>query len=334
MPLDEFVGVVETLKERISSHRDVLSANEYRTRVSLIDPLLCALGWDTADPESVMLEYEPDTVIESDDQVDYALIQQGLPIVLVEAKRGSRNLDNRKYFTQLFEYFGKTPSAEIGILTNGIEYRCYSDRQNQNVMDSKPFFNVDITSLSPRDVEILESFSRNKYDLEEAIRLSEQKKEELKKSLIENRESDPIREREVPMSGTWKTLEDYHDDRQNNALKKETPTAVRFPDETVQRLSSWKTLTLAVGGWLINKGFLHRGNCTVPATKSGFLIANHEPLHSNGTAFKNPHELADGIFIPVQGSKRTGIPSQMLRVSWGLMNHCGQDSSQVLLKTG
>ena len=29
MLLDELVGVIETLKERISSHRDVLSANEY-----------------------------------------------------------------------------------------------------------------------------------------------------------------------------------------------------------------------------------------------------------------------------------------------------------------
>ena len=51
--LDELVDVIETLKSRINEHRSVLQGNEAQTRLSLIDPLLRALGWDTADPALV-----------------------------------------------------------------------------------------------------------------------------------------------------------------------------------------------------------------------------------------------------------------------------------------
>ena len=58
MPLDDLVSVIETLKERLQTHRQDLEANETRTRMALIDPLLQALGWDTADPALVLPEYE------------------------------------------------------------------------------------------------------------------------------------------------------------------------------------------------------------------------------------------------------------------------------------
>ena len=50
MPLDDLISVTETLKERLRTHQSVLQGNETRTRMALIDPLLSALGWDTADP--------------------------------------------------------------------------------------------------------------------------------------------------------------------------------------------------------------------------------------------------------------------------------------------
>lgn len=50
MPLESLHSLVDTLKERIVEHGDVLKGNEWLTRYSLIDPLLRELGWDTADP--------------------------------------------------------------------------------------------------------------------------------------------------------------------------------------------------------------------------------------------------------------------------------------------
>ena len=85
MPLDDLVSVVETLKSRLQTHRHVLQANETRTRMALIDPLLQALGWDTADPALVLPEYE---VSGQRERPDYALLDgAGKPVALVEAKR-------------------------------------------------------------------------------------------------------------------------------------------------------------------------------------------------------------------------------------------------------
>ena len=61
MPLDDLTGVIETLQQRIRQHGPItLRANETRTRMALIDPLLCALGWNTADPALVTPEYRVD----------------------------------------------------------------------------------------------------------------------------------------------------------------------------------------------------------------------------------------------------------------------------------
>ena len=44
MPLDALVNVIDTLQERIATHRQLLQDSETRTRMALIDPLLTALG--------------------------------------------------------------------------------------------------------------------------------------------------------------------------------------------------------------------------------------------------------------------------------------------------
>ena len=48
MLLDELIRVIETIENRIERHGNSLRENETRTRMALIDPLLSALGWDTA----------------------------------------------------------------------------------------------------------------------------------------------------------------------------------------------------------------------------------------------------------------------------------------------
>lgn len=69
MLLDELVGVIDTLKQRIRTHGATLRANEIRTRVALIDPLLVALSWDVSDPALVTPEYNV-----GNGRADYALL--------------------------------------------------------------------------------------------------------------------------------------------------------------------------------------------------------------------------------------------------------------------
>ena len=173
MPQDNLVEVIDVLKGRIEAQRGAIGASERQTRASLIDPLLQALGWDIGDPASVTQEYKADIGIKSNEQVDYALLQDGQPVALLEAKSANTSLNNHSHLSQLYRYF--TPSsAKLGILTNGIQYRFYSDVARDNVMDTNPFMQVDITDLSARDKLILACFSKGGFNLEDAIRLSEE----------------------------------------------------------------------------------------------------------------------------------------------------------------
>ena len=50
-------NVIRQLRFRVQNHGDYLSSvDETRTRYTLIDPVLRALGWDLADPSQVRVE--------------------------------------------------------------------------------------------------------------------------------------------------------------------------------------------------------------------------------------------------------------------------------------
>jgi predicted transport protein len=96
------------------------SLKETPTRAIIIDPLLEALGWDVRDPDEVQLEYP--TV--DGKSVDYALLINQKPVLLVEAKPLDDPLNDVKGITQVVGY-----AANDGIvwciLTNGIVWKVY-----------------------------------------------------------------------------------------------------------------------------------------------------------------------------------------------------------------
>ena len=48
----------------------------------------------------------------------------------------------------------------IAILTNGVSWKFFADLDKPNVMDSHPFFEVDLMNLSDADLDELERFSK------------------------------------------------------------------------------------------------------------------------------------------------------------------------------
>ena len=68
--LDALVSAIESLQERIRRDHETIGSNEIRTRTALVDPLLNALGWDTADPAMVIPEYAA-----GGGAADYALLK-------------------------------------------------------------------------------------------------------------------------------------------------------------------------------------------------------------------------------------------------------------------
>ena len=87
-------------------------------------------------------------------------MQNGKPIILIEAKSATSDLNN-EHASQLFRYFSVT-DVRFGILTNGLQYRFHSDLEKSNHMDEKPFLIIDLFLTSTRALLAqLERSSRN-----------------------------------------------------------------------------------------------------------------------------------------------------------------------------
>ncbi|MGN6293921.1 MAG: type I restriction endonuclease [Chitinophagaceae bacterium] len=94
--------------------------------------------------------------------VDYAIMKDGQPAILVECKHWGESLDPHN--SQLFRYF-HTTSAKFGLLSNGIIYRFYTDLAQPNKMDEKPFFEFSVTDIKDNQVEELKKFHKSYFDV-------------------------------------------------------------------------------------------------------------------------------------------------------------------------
>ncbi|MCI7247878.1 MAG: type I restriction endonuclease [Campylobacter sp.] len=164
----ELKDKLEKFAERIANLKDTIQTEE-ATKHSLVLPFFQILGYDIFDPNVVVPEFTADVGIKKGEKVDYAIMHDGNPFVIVEAKNHTENLD--KHTGQLFRYF-TTVSAKFAILTNGIEYRFYSDIDNTNKMDEKPFLVIDLENLLSRDVKALERFSKENLNIDEILEMA------------------------------------------------------------------------------------------------------------------------------------------------------------------
>jgi predicted type IV restriction endonuclease len=136
---------------------------EEATKTSLIMPFLRILGYDVFDPFEVQPEFIADIGIKKGEKVDYAILKDEKPIILIECKHYADGLDPHN--SQLFRYF-HTTEAKFSLLTNGLEYRFYTDLVSPNKMDEKPFFEFKITEMRDNEIAELRKFHKSVFDLE------------------------------------------------------------------------------------------------------------------------------------------------------------------------
>ena len=132
---------------------------EEATKTSFVMPFIQALGYNVFDPTEVVPEYTADVGTKKGEKVDYAIVRDGRPIILIEAKSATSNL-NEEHASQLFRYFSVT-EARFGILTNGLQYRFYADLEKENHMDEKPFLIIDILNFDSRPMSQLKKFTKS-----------------------------------------------------------------------------------------------------------------------------------------------------------------------------
>lgn len=148
------------LSERVSSIKSNILTEE-ATKMSMIVPFFQLLGYDVFNPLEFCPEYTADIGIKKGEKVDYAVMINGEPVILIECKSCTETLD--KHSSQLFRYFG-TSSAKFGILTNGLIYRFFTDLDEANKMDLTPFLEIDMENLKDSLIPSLKKFCKGEFD--------------------------------------------------------------------------------------------------------------------------------------------------------------------------
>jgi predicted type IV restriction endonuclease len=161
----DFKDEIKAFGDRAEKLKSQISTEE-ATKNAFIMPFIKALGYDVFNPLEVVPEFVADIGIKKGEKVDYAILRDGQPSILVECKHWSENLDVHN--SQLFRYF-HTTKAKFGILSNGIVYRFYTDLVEANKMDEKPFLEFNVTDIKDNQIEELKKFHKSYFDVDNIV---------------------------------------------------------------------------------------------------------------------------------------------------------------------
>lgn len=149
---------VEQLKERIET--------EESTKHAFTLPFINILGYDSFNPTEVVPEFTADLGLKKGEKVDYAIFQKENPILIIECKHWKQDLNVHN--SQLFRYFHVT-KTRFALLTNGITYRFYTDLEESNKMDEKPFLEFNILNIKENIVKEIEKFHKSRFDVSKIV---------------------------------------------------------------------------------------------------------------------------------------------------------------------
>lgn len=162
MEKEEFSTNIKAISKRVKSLKNSLDTEE-ATKTSLIMPFFQTLGYDIFNPSEFIPEYTADVGIKKGEKVDYAIVLDDKLQILVEAKAVNEELT--KHDSQLFRYFGTT-DAKFSILTNGDEYKFYTDLDQPNKMDAAPFLKINLSKLRDNQISELFKFTKDNFNVE------------------------------------------------------------------------------------------------------------------------------------------------------------------------
>lgn len=153
---------LKDLSVRIESQRQMLQTEE-AMKTAIILKMLSALEYDVFDPSEVIPEFTADVGIKKGEKVDYAIQIGGRISILIECKGPSTPLD-LKHASQLYRYFTVT-DAKFAILTNGYDWEFYTDLDEPNRMDKRPFLAFSLNDIDATSAAELSRFRKSVYDV-------------------------------------------------------------------------------------------------------------------------------------------------------------------------
>ncbi|CAM6859087.1 MULTISPECIES: type I restriction endonuclease [Enterobacter] len=250
----EFTEKLNALSNKIKQQLEVINTEE-ATKTAFVMPFIHnVLGYDVFDPSEVTPEFICDVGTKKGEKIDYAIMKNNDVQILIECKKIGEPL-NINHASQLFRYFHVT-NARISILTNGQNYKFFTDLDAPNKMDEKPFLEVDLLDIDENIIPELKKLTKSSFDLESIINAAGELKyvSQIKKILhsqLNNPEDDFVKffasrvydgiltqkVRESFLNLTKKAASQYINDQVNERLKSAitsiTPAIVETPNEAL-----------------------------------------------------------------------------------------------------
>ena len=148
-PIAAIYQVLQHVQAVAQADANIFRKNEAATRAALIDPVLRALGWDTANVQMV----EPEKTLSNELRIDYLLNDPtGQPWVVIEAKCLGSSLDKYGYVGKILGY-ALTLNVHTVCITDGITWHLHTHLQHGK---SEPVvFSLLETDLLPAANELI-----------------------------------------------------------------------------------------------------------------------------------------------------------------------------------
>ena len=143
--------------------------SEEATKNYLILPFIQQiLGYNPFDPNELIPEYNANVGAARKFKLDYAILQDSQPVILIECKCYGTDIDKDSHYTQLFSYYAAT-NARIGILTDGVVYQFFADLDKTNKMDKNPFLTINLLNLKESEIKELSKLTKSAFDVSDVI---------------------------------------------------------------------------------------------------------------------------------------------------------------------
>ena len=299
MALGNLQNAIEKLRKTIEAHRSYLAENETRTRQVLIDPLLRELGWDVSDPDMVQLEYWV-----KQQRADYALMSDGHPVAVIEAKRLGRGLEDDEIM-QVLNYANRD-GIDYMIVTDGDKWEMY-EVFKRGTLEERLLMKFQLSQQLPHK-NALQALGMWKPNL-----VSDGGPAETTESIV------------VPPKPAPEQPSNESSERQPQPSFDDSPkdkdfdgcyslaSERRYPQHTIpiqlkigtnidRRVNSWKDVIHEVVAWLIDTEKLTDNHFPIEMKEKIFI--SRETVNRDGTPFKDPRELPKGLIL----QRGTGVP--------------------------
>ena len=342
MALDDLYELIGELERRIADEGAALRQSEALTRYALVDPLLRALGWDTADAKSVVPEYRSAAGV-----ADYALFSDSgqPPAVIIEAKKLGEPLDDIVALQSLCNVEGTPYFA----LTDGRVWKIYATFEQAPLAD-RLIVEFAIGGMDAVEVCIKAlALWRRSVDAGNVrisppiLRRQQPEVDPVASGDDDAPAPDPDKSMPKPDTPTPQVARDVSQstlviDSDDDASEwipvseyepqpYERLSEIKFPDDTSVEIKYQKEIITEATRWLVSRGLLQPNNpAHCPITNNSRHLISTDDIHPNGINFEAP-EWVDGVFVETKAGNR-----QNVRYTRRIITTVGQDPSAFMVK--